>query len=391
MFQAGDHQRELRDAITAIGSALGSDHVSRDHTGTFSESGWKQLCETGLFGLPFAEEFGGLGQDLLTTMYVLEGLGESCRDGGLNFSASTHIVSTGIALHRFGKAALKAKYLPGICAGTTIGAHAITEPEGGSDIMRMRTTAVADGDDFVLNGTKAFISNGPIADLVVVYARTGKKENPAGITAFLVERGTPGLSTGQPIEKMGLRTSPLCELFLDDVRVPKANVVGSVGAGFLILDYVMKWEILCSFVINAGEMAHRLARCVEYARERTQFGSHIGSYQSISNKIVEMRIDLETSRKWLFDTAQKLMDNQNVSADIAITKLVTSEANVRSALAAIQIFGGYGYTAEYGLEKELRNAVAGTIYSGTTEIQHQRIATLMGLHKPSTPVTPKKA
>jgi alkylation response protein AidB-like acyl-CoA dehydrogenase len=383
--QANDHQRELREAILAIGPALGAEHIARDHTGTFSEDGWKRLAQAGLFGLPFGEDFGGLGQDLLTTMHVLEALGESCRDGGLSFSASTHIVSAGVPLQRFGRAELKARYLPGICAGTAIGAHAITEPEGGSDIMRMRTTAVADGDTFVLNGTKAFVSNGPIAGLIVVYARTGKPENPAGITAFLVERDTPGITTGQPIEKMGLRTSPLCELFLDDVRVPKANVIGSVGAGFLVLDHVMKWEILCGFTISLGEMQHRLERCVEYARTRTQFGAHIGSYQSTANRIVEMKIDVETSRKWLYDTAEKLSSNQNIATDLAITKLVTSEANVRSALSAIQIFGGYGYTAEYGLEKELRNAVAGTIYSGTTEIQKQRISTLMGLHRAATP------
>ncbi|HKR49994.1 MAG TPA: acyl-CoA dehydrogenase family protein [Pseudonocardiaceae bacterium] len=382
-MQGNDHQHELREAISTIGGALGADHIERDHTGTFSHSGWKQLCDTGLFGLPFGEQWGGLGQDLLTTMYVLEGLGASCRDAGLNFSASTHIVSVGVSLQRFGAAALKERYLPGICAGTTIGAHAITEPEGGSDIMRMRTTAVPDGEDFVLNGSKAFVSNGPIADLIVIYARTGKPANPAGITAFLVERDFAGLTVGAPIEKMGLRTSPLSELFFDNLRVPRHNVIGSVGAGFLVLDYVMKWEILCSFIIHVGEMQHRLEQCVSYARSRAQFGTNIGSYQSVSNKIVEMKIDVDTSRKWLYDTAEKLATNQNVSVDIAISKLITSESNVRSALSAIQIFGGYGYTTEYGLEKELRNAVAGTIYSGTSEIQRQRIAALLGLHRPT--------
>jgi alkylation response protein AidB-like acyl-CoA dehydrogenase len=153
-----------------------------------------------------------------------------------------------------------------------------------------------------------------------------------------------------------------------------------VGAGFLILDAVMKWEILCGFVVNVGEMQYRLERCVAYGRSRVQFGANIGSYQSVSNRIVQMRIDVETSRKWLYDTAEKLASNGNVSIDIAISKLVASESNVRSALAAVQIFGGYGYTTEYGLEKELRNAVSGTIYSGTSEIQRQRIAALMGLN-----------
>ncbi len=377
-----DDQTALRNAVESMAEVLSSEHVDRDTAGTFATDNWKRLSDTGLFGLPFAPEWGGLGQDLPTTMYVLEGLGRSCRDAGLNFSASTHLVSAGVPLHRFGSVSLKERYLPGICAGTTIGAHAITEPSGGSDVMSMRTVATPDGDDFVLTGSKAFISNGPIADLFVVYARTGQRGNPAAITAFLVERDSPGLVQGSPLRKMGLRTSPLCELFLDEVRVPRANVIGSVGSGFLILDHVMKWEILCSFIINVGEMAHRLEQCVSYARSRFQFGANIGSYQSISTKIVEMRIDLETSRKWLYDTGVKLSHNENVSIDIAISKLVASESNVRSALAAIQIFGGYGYMTEYGLEKELRNAVAGTIYSGTSEIQRQRIAALMGLNRP---------
>jgi alkylation response protein AidB-like acyl-CoA dehydrogenase len=369
--------------MAKLAGSLGRDHAERDRAGTFSQDSWRRLGELGLFRLPFEPDRGGLGESLLTTMYVLEELGLGCRDDGLAFSASTHIVSAGIPLQRFGPAALCERHLPGICAGTTIAAHAITEPEGGSDIMRMHTTARPDNDSYVLNGTKTFVSNGPIADLIVVYARTGKPADPSGITAFLVERGRDGLAFGKPIEKMGLRTSPLCELFLHNLRVPRCHVIGSVGAGFLILDYVMKWEILCSFIINVGEMRHRLARCVEYARTRNQFGANIGTYQSVSNKIVEMKIDLETSRNWLYGTAAKLTAGEDVSIDIAISKLITSESNVRSALSAIQIFGGYGYTTECGMEKELRNAVAGTIYSGTSEIQRQRIAALMGLHRPA--------
>jgi alkylation response protein AidB-like acyl-CoA dehydrogenase len=377
-----EDQQALHDGVHAVGARLGADHVERDGPGTFDWEGWKKLAELGIFGLPFGEQWGGLGQDLPTTMYALEALGASCRDGGLNFSVVTHLVSTGVAVHRFGSADLKGRYLPGVCAGTVIGAHAITESEGGSDITAMRTTAVADGDDFILNGSKAFVSNGPIADVILVYARTGKPGSPAAISTFLVRRDSPGLTVGPPVSKMGLRTSPLAELFLDDVRVPRSHLVGSLGAGFLILDAVMKWEILCGFVVNLGEMQHRLDRVVEYARSRRQFGAHIGSYQSISNKIVDMATDVETSRKWLYSTGEKLAANGNVAADVAMTKLIVSESNVRSALAAVQIFGGYGYATEYGLEKELRNAVSGTIYSGTSEIQRQRLAALMGLTRP---------
>jgi alkylation response protein AidB-like acyl-CoA dehydrogenase len=381
-----EEQLQLRGAIGAVAAGIGADHIERDATGAFDEEGWRQLRDVGLFSLPFDAAWGGLGKDLLTTLYVLEELGYRCPDAGLGFSVSTHMVSTGVALQRFGSTALKQRYLPGVCAGTAIGAHAITEPSGGSDVMAMRTTAVADGDDFMLNGSKAFVSNGPIADLIMVYARTGEVGDIGGITTFLVRRDTAGLAIGGPIRKMGLRTSPLAELFLEDVRVPRDHVVGGVGAGFLVLDHVMKWEILCGFAINAGEMRRRLERCVEYARIRTQFGATIGSNQSVSNRIVEMRIDMENAHKWIFDTAEKLESKVDVAADIAMTKLVVSEGNVRSALSAIQVFGGYGYLAEYGVEKELRDAVGGTIYSGTSEIQRQRLAVLMGLDRP-----PKRA
>ncbi|GAA2659050.1 MULTISPECIES: acyl-CoA dehydrogenase family protein [Actinosynnema] len=379
MIEWNEDQRELRAAVEEIGAALGEDHIGRDARAEFPETAWKSLRETGLLGLPFDERWGGLGQDLLTTMHVLEGLGYACRDGGFNFSVSTHVVSTGVPLQRFGSDDLKDRYLTKVCEGAVIGAHAITEPEGGSDVMSMRTSAVRDGDHFVLNGSKAFTSNGPVADVFVVYARTGKRGSPAAITAFLVDRDTPGLVVGGPVSKMGLRTSPLSELFFDDCRVPAANVIGSVGAGFLIMDHVMKWEILCSFIINVGEMQHRLERCVEYARTRTQFGKKIGSFQAVSAKLVEMRIAVDSARKWLYDTGRKLQDGGNVTVDLAISKLVASEGNLASALAAVQVFGGYGYTTEYGLEKDLRNAVAGTIYSGTSEVQRQRIASMIGL------------
>lgn len=384
MIRWSEEQQALRDAISEIARTIGSDHIERDAEGSFAWGDWKRLREVGVFGLPFTSWWGGLDQDLLTTMYVLEGLGYGCRDAGLNFSVSTHIVSTGVPLQRFGSTALKERYMPEICAGSMIGAHAITEPSGGSDVMSMRTTAVRDGDHFVLNGSKCFVSNGPIADLLVVYARTGKPGDLASLTTFLIRKDTPGLAVGNPIPKMGLRTSPIAEVFFDDVRVPRTHVIGSVGAGFLILDEVMKWEILCGFVINLGEMQHRLERCVEYVRTRTQFGTNIGANQSVSNRVVEMRMDVDTSRKWLYDTAEKLqLKAPDVAHDIAMTKLMVSEANLRSALSAVQLFGGYGYTTEYGIEKDLRNAVPGTIYSGTSEIQRQRLAVLMGLNKPA--------
>ncbi len=379
MIDWSAEQRDLRATLTPWFEKLGDGHSDYDRAAEFPSGPWRTVRESGLLGLPFGTRWGGLDQSLLTTMYVLEALGHGCPNGGLNFSVTTHMVSTGVPVQRFGSDALKEAYLPGIVDGRTIGSHAITEPDGGSDALAMRTTAVRDGDDYVLNGAKTFVSNGPVADLVVVYARTDTTAGPLGISAFLVERGTPGLSFGNPIATMGLRASPIGELFLDDCRVPARNLIGAPGSGFMILDHVMKWEILCSFIVTTGEMQRRLDRCVDYAKTRHAFGRPIGSNQSVANRVVEMRIGTETARKWLYDTAWKLTRGQNVALDLAAAKLMTSEASLTSALHAVQIFGGNGYTEEYGLEAELRNAVAGTIYSGTTDIQKARIAALLGL------------
>lgn len=379
MLTWSSEQRRLREALAAWSADLSADHVAADAVGEFPHAKWKLLQQTDLFRVPFAEQWGGLGQDLLTTMYLLEGLGYGCRDGGLNFSVSTHIVSAGVPIERFGGDAMKERFLPSICDGDRIGAHAITEPGSGSDALAMRTTARKDGDHYVLNGSKTFVSNGAVADVFVIYARTHPDGGPLGITAFVVERDTPGFAIGNPIPKMGLRTSPLTELFFDDCRIPAANVIGRRGGGFLVLDHVMKWEILCSFVINLGEMEHRLEQVIAYAKERTAFGAAIGSYQAVSHRIADMKVGVETTRKWLYDTAAKFLRGESITTDLAITKLVASEQNVATAMAAVQILGGNGYMAEYGVEKDLRNAVAGTIYSGSSEIQRNRIAGTLGL------------
>jgi alkylation response protein AidB-like acyl-CoA dehydrogenase len=374
-------QLALRDGLARWHDDLSEGHVERDEEGAFSWDKWKLIQETGILSLPFDERWGGLGQDIVTTMYVLEGLGEGCRDGGLSFSVTTSICSTGVPLEKFGTDDQKKRYLPGVCSGDVIGAHAITEAGGGSDAMKMLTKADRDGDEYVLNGSKTFVSNGPVADVIVVYARTRPDAGALGITAFLVDKDSPGLSVGKPLKKMGLRTSPLSELFFDDCRIPAGNVLGRVGGGFLVLDYVMKREILFSFIVNVGEMQHRLDRCIEYAKTRVQFGKPIGAHQSIANRIVDMKIKLETSRKWLYDTGERLMAGEDVTVDLAIAKLLTSESNVESSLSAVQIFGGHGYMAETGLEKDVRNSVAGTIYSGSTEIQYNRVASMLGLGK----------
>ncbi len=381
-----DDEREqlaLHEAVVRWARHVGQGTAAREKRAGFDREAWQSLCDAGLPGLPLPSDCGGLAQDLVRTVALLETLGTACEDAGMCFALTTHMVSSGVAIHRFGTPAQQQRWLPDICAGRAIGAHAITEPQGGSDAFRMKTTARKDGSHYVLNGSKTFTSNAPFADLILVYAMTDPKRGAlGGVSVFVVDRRTPGLSglsVGQPIEKMGLKSSAFAEVFFDDCRVPEDCLLGAEGMGFPMLDHVMRWEILACFSVALGGMQRRLDRCVAYARERKQFGQPIGAYQAVSHKLVDMKVRLEVSRLWLRETARKMQAGTNVSMDIAITKLLTSEAAVASALDAIQIFGGYGYTTEYGLERDLRDAVGGTIYSGTSEIQRNRIAALMGV------------
>ncbi|WP_236243605.1 MULTISPECIES: acyl-CoA dehydrogenase family protein [unclassified Streptomyces] len=357
---------------------LNADTRELDAAGAFPHDKWKVLQETGLLRTHYAPEFGGAGHGVTATMRALEGLGYVCRDAGLSFSASTQIVSVGVPLQRFGSQELKERHLPRIMSGEAITAHAITEESGGSDAMNLAATARRDGDHYVVNGGKTFITNAPVADLFLLYVRTGKP-GPFGLTTLLVEAATPGLTAGPAIDKIGLRTSPIGTLSFDELRVPVSQRVGQEGTGFLILDHVMKREVLFGFSITLGEMTRRLEETIAYARKRHQFGQPIGSYQAVSHKIADMKMRVETARKWLADTGAKVEAGQDASLDLAATKTIVSEANVQTALDAVQIHGGRGVLTEHGIERDLRNSIAGTIYSGTSEIQRNRIATLLGL------------
>jgi alkylation response protein AidB-like acyl-CoA dehydrogenase len=357
---------------------LNRDIEGYDALAEFPWDKWKTIQRSGILALPVDKRYGGRGGTLTETMRALERLGFVCRDAGLGFSVSTQIVSVGVPLQAFASEELKSRYLPRIASGELVTAHAITEPEHGSDAMNITTTARPDGDEYVIDGGKMFITNAPIADLFLVYVRTGDP-GPFGLSVFVIERGTPGLTIGKPLDKMGLRTSPLSEVTFEALRVPAAHRIGGEGAGFLILDHVMKREILFSFSLTLGEMSHRLQRVIRFAKQRRQFDQPIGRFQGVSHRIADMKIAVETSRKWLADTGAKVEAGQDAAIDIAATKTVVSEANKATALDALQIFGGQGYLTGTGIERDVRNALGGTIYSGTNEIQRNRIAALLGL------------
>lgn len=371
---------DLNDpVVAALSERFDPDEPYDDTTPRFDTHGWNRIRASGILRSPFDPSCGGHGLSVVATMRRLEALGRLNRNAGLSFSTVTSIASTGTPLEVTRRSQLRHDLLPKVCSGDVIGAHAITEPDSGSDAVSMATRAVRDGDCFVLNGRKTFVTNGGVADVYVVYARTAATPSPLGLTAFVVPASTHGLRVGRTLDTMGLRGSPVGEIELVDCRVPATHVLGRVGGGFLLLDHVMAREVLYSFVVNVGEMQHRLGLCVERARTREQYGQPIGGYQAIAHRIVDMRIALETSRMWLYRAGEAVDAGENATEATSIAKLVTSRANASSAADALQIFGGRGYLTEVGIERGVRDAMAGSIYSGTNEIQYNRVAAMLGL------------
>jgi len=378
-FSWTPEQIEVRDAVAEFARVLPNDVIHRDSNGEFSRDLWNRCAEFGIQGLPIPEKYGGRGCDTLTTVLAMEALGYGCRDNGLLFGISAQMWSVQMPILQTGSEPQKTKYLPGLCDGTRIGAHAMSEPGAGSDAFGLRTTAERRGDRYVLNGTKTFVSNAPVADVFVVFASIDLAKGPLGLTAFLVDRDTPGLSVARPTGKMGLTTSPMAEVFFDDCEVALENRLGREGRGASIFNNSMEWERSCILAGFLGTMQRQLETCVRYAKERHQFGKPIGEFQSVSNRLVQMKVRLETSRLLLYHAAWTMQQGGPAGTVAAIAKLFVSEASLQSALDAVQVHGGYGFTTEYEFERELRDAVGGRLYSGTSEIQAAIIARNLGL------------
>jgi alkylation response protein AidB-like acyl-CoA dehydrogenase len=380
-FSLTDEQKLLRDNIVRFArEALSPGAAERDREQAFSRELWRKCGEIGIQGLPVPEQYGGSGADPLTCAIALEALGYGCRDGGLVFSLCAHLLSCVVPLWQHGNEAQKRRYLPGLCNGTLVGVHAMTEPGSGSDAFALRTRAERDGAGFRINGTKTFISNGPVADLVIVFAMTDpKKGYHGGVTAFLVEAGTPGFKAGTKFEKLGLRTSPIGELVFTDLYVAADAVLATVGAGSALFTASMDWERICLFASHVGAMERLLETSIAYARTRTQFGQAIGKFQAIGHRIADMKVQLEAARLLVYRAAWRLGNTRNASLDAAMAKLFVSESLVQAALATVQIHGGYGFMTEYEVERALRDAVGSTIYSGTSEMQRNIIARWLGL------------
>jgi hypothetical protein len=334
----------------------------------------------GLQGLPVPETLGGTGLDALTCAIALEAFGYACTDGGLVFSVGAHLLSCVIPVWRFGTDAQKERYLPGICNGAIIGAHAMTEPGSGSDAFSMRTTAVREGDGWRIDGTKMFVSNGPVADVAVTFAVTSRERGfLGGLTTFLVETSAAGVHVSRKIDKMGLRSSPLGELVFDGVVVNDDAVLGGVGGGSRIFVHSMDWERICLFAAHVGTAQRILERAIEHARTRTQFGQAIGKFQAVAHRLADLKVSVEAARLLVYRAAWQLKSGRSASLDAAMAKLFASETLLRTTLDAVRTFGGYGFMNEYEIERALRDAVGSTLYSGTSDMQRNTIARWLGL------------
>lgn len=380
-FALTPDQQQLREAVVRFARAeLNEDLIARDREQSFSRDLWKQCAAMGLMGLPVPEEYGGSGFDPLSAAIALEALGYGCADNGLSFSICAHLLACVVPIWTFGSEEQKRRLLPGLCDGTLIGGHAMTEPNSGSDAFSLRTRAEPDGHGFRLTGTKTFTSNAPDGDVLIVFALTDlEKGYFGGVTGFVLERGMAGFRAGPKMEKMGLRTAPLGDLILDEVPVPREAVLGTVGGGAGIFSHAMQWERSLLFATHIGAAERLLEQAISYARTRTQFGQRIGKFQAVSHRIADMKVNLEAARLLVYRAAWKLGRSRNVAMESSIAKLFTSEMLVRTAMDTVQVFGGYGFATEYGVERALRDAVGSTLYSGTSEMQRSIIARWLGL------------
>jgi alkylation response protein AidB-like acyl-CoA dehydrogenase len=375
-----EEQRSLQQTVIEFAQReLNADLDRRDHEAEFSREAWVKCAAIGLQGLPVPTEYGGAGAGATTIAAALEGLGYGCADNGLIFALNAQMWACELPIATFANEQQKRRYLPGLCDGSLIAAHAMTEPGSGSDAFSMATTAVPTAEGWVLNGSKTFATNAPDADVFVVFATTDRSLGFAGLSAFLIDRGAPGLTIGRPLSKMGLRTSHMGEVFLADCEVPADGLLASAGAGMAIFNTAMRWERGLILAAAVGTMRRQLERCVSYARERAQFGQPIAGFQAVSHPIAEMKLRLESARLMLYRMAQLLDDRAATDLDAALTKLHLSECLVESSVAALQIHGGYGYMTEYGLERDVRDALASRLYSGTSEMQRNVIARHLGL------------
>lgn len=380
-FAWNDSQLDYKAEVVAFArERLAADSVQRDRDGVFARNDWQACADFGIQSLSVPALYSGRDdRDFMTAMLAMEGLGFGCRDNGLTFALNAQMWTVQLPIASSGSEQLRRRYLPGLCDGRLIGAHAMTEAETGSDAFSLKTRATPVDGGYRLNGAKCYVSLAPIADLALVFATVDPELGKWGVTAFIVETAWDGVRAGPVREKMGLRSVPMGDLFFDDCLVPESNRIGAEGAGLSLSSGFLEWERCCILASQLGAMDRQLEECIAHAREREQFGRRIGKFQSVSNRIVDMRLRLETSRLLLYKVAWLKQTGRSAMTEVALLKLHLSESFVASSLDAIRVHGGKGYMSEAMIERDLRDAVGGVLYAGTSDIQRNIVAQLLGL------------
>ncbi|NQD65225.1 acyl-CoA dehydrogenase [Bacillus haikouensis] len=349
--------------------------AERDEEERFDMDIFHKMAELGLTGIPWPEEYGGIGSDYLAYCIAVEELSRVCASTGVTLSAHTSLA--GWPVYKFGTEEQKQKYLRPMAQGEKIGAYGLTEPGSGSDAGGMKTIARLEGDHYVLNGSKIFITNGGIADTYIVFALTDPSSRQRGTSAFIVEKDFEGFSVGKKEKKLGIRSSPTTEIVFEECRVPKENLLGKEGEGFKIAMMTLDGGRNGIAAQAVGIAQGALDASVDYAKEREQFGKPIAANQGISFKIADMATSIEASRLLTYQAAWLESEGLPYGKESAMSKLMAGDTAMKVTTEAVQIFGGYGYTKDYPVERYMRDAKITQIYEGTQEIQRLVISRMV--------------
>ena len=343
-----------------------------DVTERFPMENVKKMGELGIMGIPFPTEFGGAGGDVLSYILAVEELSKVCATTGVILSAHTSLCAS--LINENGTPAQKEKYLRDLCTGNKIGAFGLTEPGAGTDAAGQQTTAVLDGDNYILNGSKIFITNGGVADTFIIFAMTDKSKGTNGISAFIVEKGFQGFSIGKKEDKLGIRASSTTELIFENCIVPKENLIGREGKGFGIAMKTLDGGRIGIAAQALGIAEGALEEAIKYMKERKQFGRPISAFQGLQWMVAEMSTKIEAARFLVYKAAWLKENKQPYSVDAARAKLYAAEVAMDVTTKSVQLFGGYGYTKEYPIERMMRDAKITEIYEGTSEVQKMVIS-----------------
>lgn len=345
----------------------------------WARSHWESCANLALLGLCVPQDYGGKGYGALTTARAIEAFGYACSDMGLVFSVAAHLCACAMPIVEYSHEAGKAKWLPSLCSGTWIGANAMTEEDAGSDISTLKTYARRENDTYILEGRKSYVSNGPVADVFIVYAKTNPAHGYMGISAFVVEGETPGLLRGEPIQKIGLQSTPACRVTFNACRIPVTNRLGDEEQGIDIFTRSMQWERTCLFASYLGQMERQLERTISHTKKRRQFGKSLSRHQVVAHRLADMKVRLEGARLLLYRACWLLDQGQAAHLAVSLAKLAVSEAAIQSSFDAVHLHGAAGLDHGFGIEQMLRDALPSAIFSGASEVQRDIIACEMGL------------